>query len=342
MRQFSKVTILLAVVLVFALLTACAKGEAGSATSAAAPASTEASAAKTAQTPAQTAPQPTTATVKDDYGREVTIPLKPQRLVAPGFEDPLLVLGIKPIAQYALGTTVKSYLQPFLTGVPPIDYTGGLKPEPVLSLNPDLIILSNSGWLNAGMFDTFGKIAPTYIFNEESTSTNQWSNNWRKTLLKFGELFGKKDVAEKAIAEYEQKAKEAKARIQQKAPGKKVAILYLSGKTLGLMGTGWWNSAPVLYEDLGLPAPEISKGKSYDSLSIEALAQLDADYIFFIVADPKENLDANPVLDNSIWRDLPAVKAGHVIKVGRDSSFFGSGPLTNKLTIDAVLKELAP
>ncbi|MBO9609762.1 MAG: ABC transporter substrate-binding protein [Paenibacillaceae bacterium] len=340
MRRFATSITIVGLMLMLALLSACGtKEKTASPPASAAPASPAAGAASPA---ASASPAPSVAVVKDDYGREVKLPLKPQRLIAPGFEDPLLVLGMKPVAQYALGTAVKTYLQQWLSDVPPLDYTGGLKPEPVLALNPDLIILSNSGWLKPEMFDTFGKISPTYIFNEEATSTEKWSNNWRKTLLKFGELFGKKDVAEKAIAEYEQKAKDAKARLQATVGGKKVAILYLSGKTLGMMGTGWWNSAPVLYEDLGLAAPEIAKGKSYETLSTEAIAKLDADYIFFIVTDPNEDLNKNPLLDNALWRDHPAVKTGHVFKVSRDGSFFGSGPTTNKLTIDAVLKALAP
>ncbi|MDF2662836.1 MAG: transporter substrate-binding protein [Paenibacillus sp.] len=333
MRQRNASLFIIAIMTLMLVLVACggankAKGTSGE---------TNASQAEGANGGAQ---QPTSRSVKDDYGREIDFPTKPQRLIAPGFEDMLIVLGMKPVAQYALGTEVKEHLQPWLAGVPPIDYTGGLKPEPVMSLNPDLLILSNSGWMQGNAVETFSKIAPTYLFNEESTGTNNWANNWRGMLRRLGELFDKKEVAEQVIADYEQKAKEAKARIHQKIGDKKVLILYLAGKSLGMMGTGWWNSAPVLYEDLGLAAPEVAKGKGYASLSAEMIPQLDADYIFVIMTNPNEALETNPLLDNALWRDLPAVKAGRVFKVGRDSSFFGSGPITNKLTIEAVEKAL--
>ncbi|MFD1677197.1 ABC transporter substrate-binding protein [Alicyclobacillus fodiniaquatilis] len=284
--------------------------------------------------------QPKSHVVKDSYGHSVRVPVDPKRVVAPDFEVPLLVLGIKPAAQESTSGSQPEYeyLQPQLKGVPTVNFTGGLKPEDALKFNPDLIILDNSNWVTTDLYKQFTKVALTYEFNNTVSGSNPWPNHWRNDLLKLGKIFNKSTVAHQAIQNYDKQAAAAKVKVHQAIGDKSVALLYLSGKTLAVMGTGWWDSAPVLYDDLKLTPPAFSIGKSYDQISLEELPKMKADYIFLIDADT--SMSSNPLFSNPVWKNLSAVQQGHMFKVSGSSSFFGMGAITNALTIKTVVKDL--
>ncbi len=49
-------------------------------------------------------------TVTDAMGQQVTIPANAKRILAPYMEDSLVALGVTPVAQWSIGTTVLDYL----------------------------------------------------------------------------------------------------------------------------------------------------------------------------------------------------------------------------------------
>jgi iron complex transport system substrate-binding protein len=73
---------------------------------------------------------------------------------------------------------------------------------------------------------------------------------------------------------------------------------------------------PVIYEDLGVTVPEvITKAEAQEELSLEALADINPDYIF-LQFEASENTDAPTALDdllnNPIFQSVEAVKNNHV------------------------------
>jgi iron complex transport system substrate-binding protein len=274
--------------------------------------------------------------IQDAMSHRVTIPANPKRIIASYLEDPLLALGVKPVAQWSVadGKTVQGYLQKELRGVPTISYN--LPPEEVASFTPDLIIIGSQASVQNGLYDTYSKIAPTYVLGDEINS------DWRKTLLKMGELLDKKNEAEQKLKQYDQKAEELKAKLHQAIGDQSVAILWLTQKQFYVVDKTR-SSGSVLYGDLGVKVPRYlsdlpgSSQATWSPVSLEKLAQLDADHIFLVKSDKDQ---AAEIFNNPIWKNLPAVKKGHVYEMSSDSSWLYSGLLAGEQVMEDVSKVL--
>jgi iron complex transport system substrate-binding protein len=103
------------------------------------------------------------------------------------------------------------------------------------------------------------------------------------------------------------------------------------------------SSGAVLYQDLGLAVPELvrtvsdGEGGIWKSVSMEALAKLDADHIFLINSDKASGSEA---LRDPIWQSLPAVKNGNVHEYGPETSWLYTGTIANSQMIDDVLESI--
>ncbi|MCS7464117.1 ABC transporter substrate-binding protein [Paenibacillus doosanensis] len=273
-------------------------------------------------------------TVTDELGHQVKLPAHIDRVLAPYLEDPIAALGVKPVAQWSSGSTVFEYLQPWLKDVPKTSSTPAV--EEVLAYQPDLIILNTAAKAANGIYEQYAKIAPTYVFQ------NGLTKDWKEVLLTVGELLGSKDKAEQAIAGYEQKAREAKRQISPIVGDKKSVILWIQGKSIYLVDSGRFSGA-VLAKDLGFPFPEQALvetvGKPLAELSLETLPDLKADYIFYVNQNANGNEQTNLILDNEVWKRLPAVQQGHAYEVDY-GNWINGGILANEKTIDDVLKLL--
>ncbi|GGG81525.1 iron-hydroxamate ABC transporter substrate-binding protein [Paenibacillus radicis (ex Gao et al. 2016)] len=273
--------------------------------------------------------------VTDAAGNKVTIPANPQRIVASYLEDPVLTLGSTPVAQWTVNGGVQNYLQDKLAGVPTLDYD--MPPEQVASFEPDLILVSSEATAQKGLYEQYSKIAPTYVVGDKV------SNNWREALRTIGGLLGKSEQAEQAIKDYEQKAADSKAKLTEAIGTKSAAVFWLTGKNFYLVDEKV-SSGAVLYGDLGMKPsnlvieiPEESRG-NWSPISLEKLAELDADYIFILNSD--KSAGDTSIIDGPVWKNIPAVKAGNVIELDSNSSWLYKGKLANERIIDDVMKAL--
>ncbi|MFC4618894.1 iron-hydroxamate ABC transporter substrate-binding protein [Camelliibacillus cellulosilyticus] len=273
-------------------------------------------------------------TVTDAMGHKVKVPGAPKRILASYLEDPLVSLGVKPVAQWSVANGIQDYLQPELKGVPKISYD--LPTEAVMSFNPDFIIIGSESQVQKGLYDQYSKIAPTYVLGDKV------ADDWRKTLLTIGDLLNKKKEAEQKLEDYDQKAKKAKADLQQKLGDQTVAILWLTQKQFYIVDKSK-SSGAVVYGDLGLKAPKLldqlpkKANATWNPISLEKLAELNADHIFLVNSDKSQGADT---LNNPVWKNLRAVKAGHVYEMHSKSSWLYSGLTANEQMIDDVVKTL--
>lgn len=278
---------------------------------------------------------PTEKKLTDALGNEVTIPADPQRIIASYLEDHLAALGVKPIAQWSVANGVQDYLKETLEGIPTIPYD--LPFEAVTSFNPDLIIVGSTSTVEGEKYAQYAKIAPTYTLGDEINA------DWRKSLLKIGEVLGKSEEAQKALDAYEVKAKEAKEKLQDSASGQSAAAIWLVQKNFYVVSDKL-SSGAVIYNDLGLSVPEVVKEISaagtsnWNAISLEKLAELDADHLFLINSDKDTGSDA---LKDPIWQAIPAVKNGNVYEYPNTSSWLYSGAIANSQIIDDVLESIA-
>ncbi|RAR44791.1 iron-hydroxamate ABC transporter substrate-binding protein [Paenibacillus sp. MDMC362] len=273
-------------------------------------------------------------TLTDAMGHEVKIPAEPKRVIASYLEDNLVALGITPIAQWSVkGGNVQDYLQDSLKDVPTIEHD--LPFEAVASFQPDLLIMDSASMVEGNKYSQYEKIAPTYVIG------NEVNNDWREELKKVGEIFGMEEEAQAALDQYEQKAQEAKEKIQQSIGGESAAAIWLVGGKLFVVSETL-SSGAVMYGDLGLTVPDVVKEISasatgnWSSISLEKLAELDADHLFFINSDG-EGAD---VLQDPLWANIPAVKNGNIYEYGKETSWLYTGTIANGQIIDNVLESL--
>lgn len=259
-----------------------------------------------------------TVTVTDVRG-EVEIPAEPQRIVdLSGNSDILSILGYKVIGTANSDaydyTKFPSYLEETLKGAEILGYSmqDTMDVEAVMNLNPDLIVIST---VQEKMYDQLSEIAPTVMIQLEAL-------NWKEDVKAFAKVFNKEDAANKWLADYEAKAKEAGEKIKSEYGEDTTYLSFLAsgGQFFVFDGAGFGS---VLYEDMGLKKPEGMPEQSDISLPVvtyEGLASIKADYIFVIaIAEDLAQLQSN-----AIWNSLPAVKEGKVVILD-SSPYFNQG-----------------
>ncbi|OKP82411.1 hypothetical protein A3842_10335 [Paenibacillus sp. P3E] len=268
-------------------------------------------------------------TLTDALGHEVKVPQAPQRIIAPFLEDPLTALDLKPAAQWGAGGEPQKYLQDQLGDVPVLSMDQGLQPEEVLRYSPDLIIFLSPAYLGNSTYEQFAAIAPTFILTNDDT-------DWRGTLQKLGDLTGRREAADVALKEYDEKLAAAKAELGAKTAEQTAVLLQPNDeKSFKLFGPGFYGGA-MLYDSLGFKQPELLKG-SYEQYSMETLPQLkDVDYIFVLTGKGRTKIPA----DHILWQGLPAVKEGRVFDA--DSGYwFNANVMANGLILEDVLRSVA-
>ncbi|AWB46356.1 ABC transporter substrate-binding protein [Paenibacillus sp. CAA11] len=327
--KFSKAGYVLVSLLLAALVLAACGNQSNNTNSAAEPKQ------ETASKNSTTGDQASDRVVKDAMGHEVKIPANPQRILASYLEDPLVTLGVTPVAQWSVadGKSIQDYLQNKLQGVPTIGYD--LPPEQVASFKPDLILVGSESSVQKGLYEQYNAIAPTYVLGDAV------NKDWRETLKKIGELLGKSDAAEQALNTYDQKATETKERLASSVGKQSAAIMWLTQKQFYIVGPKV-SSGAVVYGDLGMTVPKLVSelpdgAASWNSISLEKLSELDADHIFLINSDKGQDAST---LNNPIWKGLKAVKEGHVYEMDTKSSWLYSGALAGEQMMDDVTKAL--
>lgn len=330
MKKLRKIHIFALFVLAAILLAACGSGgeQAGE--------EAETDDKQTASEETTSGETATERTLTDAMGHEVAIPAEPERVIASYLEDYLVALDITPVAQWSVqnGETVQGYLQDSLKDVPTIPHD--LPYETVASFNPDLILMDSPSLVEGNKYDQYAKIAPTYVVGTEQ------NNDWREELRTIGEVFGKEDKAEQVLEEYEQKAANAKEKIQADIGNESAAAIWLVNNTFFVVSESL-SSGDVLYNDLGLTAPNVVKEISantesnWSEISLEKLAELDADHIFLVNSDKGNGAE---MLQDPIWKNIPAVQNGNIYEYGEDSSWLYTGPVASSQMIDDVLESL--
>ncbi|MBM7632741.1 ABC transporter substrate-binding protein [Geomicrobium sediminis] len=274
-------------------------------------------------------------TVTDGYGNELTVPASPERIIAPYLEDPLLTIGLEPIVQWSVnnGASVQDYLADELGDLPYIDYQ--LPLESVMEADPDFIVVPDEGTLGSGDYNQYSQMAPTYVMDSETSA------DWRATLLEMGSLFDRDEEAETALEEYDAYVEEVKQELNDTVGDDKVAVVWLINGSYFVVAPNIASGA-VLFEDLELePANAIAElpedPDHWNELSLEAFANLDAEYLFLVNGDG-DSVDS--LMTEDVWSTIPAVENDQVIEIADDSSWLYNGYQANRQTIEEVHEQM--
>ena len=274
--------------------------------------------------------------VTDDAGHEVSVPENPERIIGTYLEDDLLTLEETPVVQWTVGEeSIQEYLQPEgLEGVPLMPFD--LPFEAVTLEEPDLLLLSSSDLADGDKYDSYSKIAPTFVVESGSY------DDWRDRLTRLSEVFGKEDLAEEKINEYNSVVENTAADLEEEVGDESAVAVWWTGDSYFISNQDK-SSGEVLYNDLGLTAPPLVEELSADNetpwieASLESLAELEVDHIFFIGTDEG---DSESAFSDDVFSNIPAIENGNVYEYTKADSWLYSGYIANSLIVEDVEEAL--
>lgn len=275
-------------------------------------------------------------TLTDDAGNEVTVPENPERIIGTYLEDDLLTLEETPAVQWTVGEdSLQEYLQPEgLEGLPLMPFD--LPFEAVVQEEPDLILLSSSDLADGEKYDSYSKIAPSFVVESGSY------DDWRDRLIRVSEVFGKEELAQEKVAEYDTLIEKTSAELESEVGEETAIAIWWTGDSYFISNKDK-SSGEVLYNDLGLSAPPLVEELSTDNetpwieASLESLAEMKADHIFFI---GNAEGDSETAFSDEVFKNIPAVENGNVYEYTQADSWLYSGYIANSLIVEDVEEAL--
>lgn len=249
-------------------------------------------------------------TVTDDLGREVTIPLNPQRILALNaarMED-LFNLGVTPVGK------VDGYkIRPEGIELPSVGSSTNINIEAIYQLKPDLIIAHSRNQGN--LVETLtGTGFPVYYFDpamNQKTSEND-------VLMLLAELLGKEEKAREYLNHMNSFAEGYRKQISEQTDIK-TAIIIRDGDiiTAAQMASGFGAVLTALgLENIvpeGLPG---STSSSFVAFDIETILDKNPDIVFVMAtSNDKEQNQAllKKYMEDPKWASLDAVKKKRLI-----------------------------
>ncbi|MDH6426986.1 ABC transporter substrate-binding protein [Paenibacillus sp. FSL R5-0887] len=269
-------------------------------------------------------------------GKDYVVPAKINNIVAASLEsmEDAAILGVKPVGVLAIADAIPGYLSTDLAGASLVGDKFAPSNEAILQLDPDVILGSSK--FGEDVAGALNKIQTMIPYSHIST-------NWKDNLLLLGQLSGKTTDAEKIISDYESKAAGAKAEIGEKLKDQSILVIRIRQGSMCVYPAGVYLN-PVIYEDLGAAIPEvISSTEAQAELSLEALADINPDYIF-LQFETSENTDNATALDdllkNPIFKSVTAVKNNHVFVNAIDPLAQGGTAWSKVRFLDAAIENL--
>ncbi len=272
----------------------------------------------------------------DAAGREVVLEQEPARIAVnylPLWET-LLMLDVMPIA----ASGAQNYIATWdafagyeLSSIQDIG-TSEVNLELLTELQPDIILDQAFDVSNLDIVH-LEKIAPVAVFG------NDTKMDWRLSLREVARIVNKEAKAEEVIAEVDAKLALARTKLEENYSGDTVMQISMMGED-----KYYCTYRPDLYDDsmgLGLNLPEgYTTALTYEQISMEAIVEMNPDYIFMNVFDGDEAL-FEALQENTVWKSLKAVRNGHVYRL--DGGGHACSPLATVYTVnfitDAMLGE---
>ncbi|MHA6620794.1 ABC transporter substrate-binding protein [Pseudonocardia sp. DLS-67] len=289
-------------------------------------------------------------TITHAYGT-TTIPAKPQRIVALGYND----IAIADAVGAPIVGAVRNY-SPDGTGDPNLPYvrtplseevlgieqdrTGGVNIEKVASYRPDLILAVSSPLvLDRASYERLSGIAPVAVYQQ-----SLYGSSMQDDARQIGRAIGESERVEALIAESDATV----AALRAELPGL-AERTYLFGQARGdilPMVVGEQNLSTVFMRSLGLNVPEYFRnapataalapgtvGVSYEQVGL--LDDADVLFMTFAGTDDRARFEDNPLV-----RQLRPVQDGNYLPLTLDQAVALQAP--NVVAVDWLLDELRP
>ena len=266
-----------------------------------------------------------TIVITDYDGREVAVPANPQRIVALSEKDidAAVTLGMPLVGVVnGRGSMVPpTYLADELDGVTSVGSFVEPSLETILALEPDLILIGGIFPGIADLVEPLNEIAPTVV-------TYGLEDTWQDSFLKSAAAMNQEEAAQSWLdTVYAQTATELAAALPVDA-GSTVGIVRFNPDGPVIMALG--SFASLIAQDLGLARPKSQQIEGYshgDTLSLEQIQDVDADYLFLASLNPEGAATLEAALAEPLYQSLTAVSEGRTTIVDGAAWTSTGGPL---------------
>ena len=269
-------------------------------------------------------------TITDSAGKQVILKEEPKRiaLLHTMYLEHFLALGTPPTASAGstTGNAMKALdewetLQGYSEKADIIDLGSAreVNIEAVLESKPDVIVTFKGHTNLDKIYDQLIAIAPVVQIDH--------TFSWQDQILACAEIVGKEKEAEEFVTENESIISSSKDKIS-KYSDKTVALFRTDGKS-------FITHANKSYcETFGISKPE-EYPDDYETLSLEAVAEMNPDYIIFQDFEETAKTFVKAQENSSVWNNLDAVKNGNIVYF--DDSLNTFGPLAMRLTSEKLV-----
>jgi iron complex transport system substrate-binding protein len=248
----------------------------------------------------------------------------PKRVVVldTGELDSVLALGVTPVG--AVRADANAGLQRYLADRAQNVRLVGTVTQPnlegIAALQPDLIL--SSKLRHEALYEKFSGIAPTVFAEKVGVA-------WKENFLLAGDALGKREEAERILAEYQQKARQVGQQFGD--PGAlEVSMLRFTPTNIRLYGEA--SFIGTILRDAGFARPQSQRvDKTIVEISPEQLFLADGDLLFYssLGETQQDMVTAGP-----LWQRLGAVSDGRAHQVSDDRWYLGIGPIAADLVLE--------
>jgi iron complex transport system substrate-binding protein len=252
-----------------------------------------------------------TRTVKHAMG-ETQVPVQPKRVVILTNEgtEALLALGVKPVGAVKswTGNPWYAHIQADMDGVTFVGQEGEPNLEAIASLKPDLII--GNKLRHEKIYEQLKAIAPT-VFSE--TLRGQWKDNFKL----YADAVNRKEEGDKVIADFDKRVETIRQKLGDKINTKVSLVRFMAGDTRIYYKDTF---AGIILDQIGLKRPDSQNKNEFAATKVskERIPEMDGDIIFYFTYETG-NGEASKLeeqwTNDPLWKNLSAVKAGKAYRV---------------------------
>ncbi|MDY5635957.1 MAG: ABC transporter substrate-binding protein [Streptococcus orisratti] len=203
--------------------------------------------------------------------------------------------------------------------------------EAIAAQEPDLIIAFSTD----ENINKLKEIAPTLVITFASS-------DYLEMMTNLGKVFGKEEKAQKWLKEWKQKTAAARNELSDILPADTTfTVMDFYEKNIFLYGNNWGRGGELIYQALGYKAPQkvqddVINKDGWFGVSQEVLGDYIGNYAVVNVNDSTKAA-ASSLKESDIWKNIPAVKAGHVLELDYNLFYF-SDPMSLDKQLPAFIK----
>lgn len=275
-----------------------------------------------------------TRTITHAMGTE-TLKGTPQRVVILTNEgtEALLTVGIKPVGAVKswIGDPWYDHIKADMEGVEVVGEETQPNIELIAGLKPDLII--GNKIRHEKIYDQLKQIAPTVM-------SEKLMGDWKVNFRLYAEAVNKKTEGEEALAEFDKRVEEVKAKLGDKATTEVSVVRFTAGEVRTYMKDTF---SGVLLNQLGIARPaEQNKDEFIEKLTKERIPAMDGDVMFYFVHQDPGSTDGDQAaqewMNEPLFKNLKVAKNNNVHKVSEVVWNLAGGYKAANLLLDDIAK----